>query len=240
MKKIISLSGLIGSGKDTVASILVNDYGYTRMAFAKSLKDMVATIFGWDRTMVEGATPESRTWRDTEDKWWTDKLDFGVPITPRWVLQHMGTEVMRQRFHQDVWILSVERELINAKTPLVFTDARFLNEFALLKSHGARIVGVHRKLPAHLDKFYEAVNGDLINMGYSPLMSLRLHDGVPNVTRTNQKVLSGLGAKHCHLLGNAVKHQSEWEHLLWNAYTTHISNNGTLQELREKAIALPF
>ena len=239
MKKIISISGLISSGKDTIADILVNDYGYRKLSFGKALKDTVSAIFGWDRVLLDGASAESRAWREEVDTWWTSKLDFGVTITPRWILQHIGTEVMRQRFHPDIWSLAVEKELVQTTHPLVFTDARFFNELALLKSHNALMVGVHRKLPSHLDKFYEAVNTDLINMGYSPLMSMHLH-GTDKGVKTNQKVLSGLGAKHCPLLGGHIKHQSEWEHLLWNAYAKTISNSGSLQDLREQAIALPF
>jgi hypothetical protein len=242
MKKIISLSGLMGSGKDTVASILIKDYGYVKLSFSKALKDMIAAIFGWERALLEGDTNESRLWRDVEDKWWTGRLDFGVPITPRWVLQHVATEVMRQRFHPDIWILAVEKELAQSKQPIVITDARFFNELSMLRYSGARIVGVHRRLPPNLDKFYRSVEEDLMGMGYSALMHVRIHgkDHTDNAIRSNQRTISGLGAKHCHLLGAAAKHQSEWEHLLWNNYDTHVANTGTLQELRERAIALPF
>lgn len=39
---VIAVSGWKGSGKDTMAEYLVNDYGYTRVAFADVLKEMVA------------------------------------------------------------------------------------------------------------------------------------------------------------------------------------------------------
>ena len=57
---LIGLVGLIGSGKDTVAERLVTDHGFKRDSFAKSLKDAVGNIFGWDRLMLEGQTTESR------------------------------------------------------------------------------------------------------------------------------------------------------------------------------------
>lgn len=40
--KIILLAGFAGSGKDTVASILVNQKGYTRFAFADPIKEEMA------------------------------------------------------------------------------------------------------------------------------------------------------------------------------------------------------
>ena len=51
---LIGICGLIGSGKDPVAERLVNEHGYKRDSFAKSLKDAVASMFNWDRDMLEG------------------------------------------------------------------------------------------------------------------------------------------------------------------------------------------
>jgi ferredoxin len=60
---IIGICGLIGSGKGTVADVLV-DQGFTKVSFADKLKDGVSTIFGWNRAMLEGDTDESRQWRE--------------------------------------------------------------------------------------------------------------------------------------------------------------------------------
>ena len=45
---IIGLSGTIGCGKDTVADYLVNIHRFKREAFANSLKEAMAVIFGWE------------------------------------------------------------------------------------------------------------------------------------------------------------------------------------------------
>ncbi|RLF65328.1 MAG: hypothetical protein DRN30_04150 [Thermoplasmata archaeon] len=45
MSIVIGISGWKSSGKDTMADYLVNDYGYTRVAFADVLKEMVATQY---------------------------------------------------------------------------------------------------------------------------------------------------------------------------------------------------
>lgn len=141
---IISLSGLIGSGKDTVAEQLITKYGFTRMSFADTLKDAVATVFGWDREMVEGRTPAARQWREQVDPWWAKRL--GVPeLTPRWVLQFWGTEVCRNGFHDDIWIASLERKLMNcADQNIVVSDSRFINELSMLANAGAVTVSVIR------------------------------------------------------------------------------------------------
>ena len=64
---LIGLVGLIGSGKDTVAERLVSHHGFRRDSFARSLKDAVSNIFGWDRELLEGNTKESRAWREQPD-----------------------------------------------------------------------------------------------------------------------------------------------------------------------------
>ena len=102
---IISIAGLIGSGKDTAADYLCTVHGFKRMSFAGTLKDAVAAVFGWDRELLEGSTKHSREWREQIDQWWADRL--GIPdLTPRWILQHWGTEVCRKGFHQDIWKIS--------------------------------------------------------------------------------------------------------------------------------------
>ena len=57
---IIGVTGFIGSGKDTIADYLCTQHGFKRISFAASLKDAVASVFGWDREMLEGTTKSSR------------------------------------------------------------------------------------------------------------------------------------------------------------------------------------
>ena len=97
---LIGLVGLIGSGKDTVAERLVTHHNYKRDSFAKSLKDAVSSMFNWDRELLEGNTSESRVWREQPDKFWSERM--GAEITPRWVLQYFGTEVMRQGMYDAI------------------------------------------------------------------------------------------------------------------------------------------
>ena len=141
--KIIAVSGFIGSGKDTVAEYLVDNKGFRRESFASALKDAVAAIFGWDRILLEGQTPQARHWREQVDSWWANRL--GMPnLTPRWVLQYWGTEVCRHGFHDDIWIASLEKKLHDNNQDLVISDARFPNEFDMLKKFHAQLVWVKR------------------------------------------------------------------------------------------------
>jgi len=129
---LIGLVGLIGSGKDTVADRLVTTHGYKRDSFAKSLKDAVSSMFNWDREMLEGNTTSSRHWREQPDK----------EVTPRWILQQFGTEIMRGQMYDGIWVDSVIGRYKGENT--VISDTRFQNEIKTIKAHGGKILLVKR------------------------------------------------------------------------------------------------
>jgi len=139
---LIGIIGLIGSGKGTVGDMLI-EQGFEHESFASSLKDAASSIFNWDRTLLEGITPASRVWREQVDSWWSDRLNI-PDFSPRLALQLLGTEVFRNHFHQDTWILSMESRLKDSKSNKVITDARFPNEIAMVRRLGGVIVRVKR------------------------------------------------------------------------------------------------
>ena len=138
---IIGICGLIGSGKGTVADVLV-EQGYKKVSFADKLKDGVATIFGWDREMLEGDTDKSRSWREQEDVFWTEET--GRTITPRIVLQEFGTECMREGFHNGVWVSLLKKHVIDNPGYYVVPDVRFRNEQNMIRDLGGEIWQVKR------------------------------------------------------------------------------------------------
>jgi hypothetical protein len=137
---LIGIVGLIGSGKDTVAKRLVDKHGFVKDSFAKSLKDAVSAMFNWDRKMLEGDTKESREWREKPDEFWSKQM--GKEVTPRWVLQYFGTEVMRQNMYDAIWVDSVVNRY-NGQ-PTVISDTRFQNEIKTIKAHGGKIICVNK------------------------------------------------------------------------------------------------
>lgn len=161
---IIGLVGFIGAGKDTVSNLFLESGG-TRDSFATPLKDTLSAIFGWPRDLLEGNTTESREFRETPDMFWSRKL--GIPnFTPRLAMQLVGTDVMREHFHKDIWLNSLEYRLRSKNTAqqTVISDARFRNELSLIKDMNGIIVWVQRgELPEWYQTAVSANNGNVID-----------------------------------------------------------------------------
>lgn len=162
--KIVGLIGFIGSGKDTVASQFIK-YGCQKDSFAAPLKDLVSTVFGWDRALLEGDSLESRDFRETADIFWSRKLN--IPhFTPRLALQLVGTDVMREHFDQNIWLNSLEyriRTRSKSSTCTVVSDARFQNELNLIRNMGGIIIWVKRgPLPEWYQTAVDANAGNVI------------------------------------------------------------------------------
>lgn len=138
---IIGICGLIGSGKGTVADILV-DQGFTKVSFADKLKDGVSTIFGWDRAMLEGDTDESRQWREQPDDFWCNETQ--MEVTPRLVLQLFGTDCMRDGFYDGVWVSLLKKTILDNPGNYVVPDVRFENEIEMIRSIGGEVWEVKR------------------------------------------------------------------------------------------------
>ena len=145
---IIGICGLIGSGKGTVADILVENHNFEKLSFADKLKDGVASVFGWDRDMLEGDTDRSRIWREKEDEFWTNEV--GTPVTPRLVLQLFGTDCMRNGFFDGIWVSLVKQKILeNPDKNWVIPDVRFPNEVKMIQSVQGQVWQVRRgELPS--------------------------------------------------------------------------------------------
>lgn len=140
---IIGICGLIGSGKGTVADILVDYHNFQKISFADKLKDGVAQVFGWDRALLEGDTDRSRLWREKVDEYWT--RETGREITPRLVLQEFGTDCMRMGFYDGIWVSLVKKHMLdNPHINYVIPDVRFPNEMKMIRELEGEVWQVRR------------------------------------------------------------------------------------------------
>ena len=147
MADIIALMGSKGAGKDTVANFIQeNNTKYDNviiMSFADALKDAVSAIFNFRRDLLEGDTIESREWREQEIPYLSDVMKRTV--TPRYLLQQIGTNILRKYLYNDLWVDSVlvkihlledaaKKQHLN--NLYVITDCRFANEIFKLAQSG--------------------------------------------------------------------------------------------------------
>lgn len=150
---IVGVCGRIGSGKGTFADILVETHNFQKLSFADPLKDCVASMFSWPRHLLEGDTVESREWREHPDEFWTGEL--GYTVTPRLVLQQVGTECMRQGFFDGVWVSLAKQTLKTYPyTDWVIPDVRFPNEIEMIRNQGGVVIEVQRgEMPEWVDEY---------------------------------------------------------------------------------------
>jgi hypothetical protein len=173
---LIGLVGFAGSGKGTVGDILVNKYEFTKISFADALKDAVSVIFGWDRSLLEGDTIQSRAWREQPDAYWSKK--FGKEFSPRQALQLMGTEAGRGVFGDTLWVSSLEKRLDSDKN-YVIADVRFPNEIKAIQKAGGKVFRINRgPLPDWYD-YALAVNRGPRHIGWAlskdQMAKLKIH-----------------------------------------------------------------
>ena len=135
---ILGLTGKIGSGKTEIAKYLGEQYGFTRLSFATPLKIACYGIFDLSQEQMFGDLKEV--------------IDTRWNLTPRFIMQQMGTEVCRA-IHPNTWVMHLERNLKLLSEELeisiidlnvVIDDVRFTNEADMLLDKGAIIMKVIR------------------------------------------------------------------------------------------------
>ena len=88
----------------------------------------------------------------------------------------MGTEVMRNHFHQDIWLSSLEYRIRqkSANTPcVVISDARFTNELDLIRKMNGVIIWVQR---GELPEWFETAKSASTNAVSRKIMQTRYKD----------------------------------------------------------------
>lgn len=128
---IIGLMGYAGSGKDEVAKVLVEKYGFERRAFADKIRDML-----YDMNPMAGGEPIRM--RVDSDGW--DKAKQHSEV--RRLLQTMGVAA-RNHLSETIWV-SAALTNMDINKHYVITDVRFYNEFRVLKDISAELWRIER------------------------------------------------------------------------------------------------
>jgi hypothetical protein len=130
---IIGLSGYAQSGKDSTAELLCLNYGYTRLAFADSMRQALMTI----NPKLDSITRVSDF---VEDYGW-DVAKKNPEV--RRLLQVLGTDFGRKMLGDDVWI-NIALSGIKSEDKIVVSDVRFPNEAEAIKKLGGTVWRINR------------------------------------------------------------------------------------------------
>lgn len=121
------------SGKSTLARYL-SALDYTCVPFARVLKRMSALLL--QELGYSGDDARHLVYQDKEQK----LPEIGV--TPRHILQTLGTEWGRQCIHPNLWLFCWEaqvKRLLAEGHNVVVDDCRFPNEAALIRQYGGQM-----------------------------------------------------------------------------------------------------
>lgn len=129
---VIGLVGKRGVGKDSVAELIRIKWGFGTASFAAPVKQACASIF-----CLDAYDMEDRTKKETIDTRWG--------ISPRQMMQLVGTDCVRKQFGEDHWLKHMELRLKKMGEPfVVITDVRFANEAEMIKQQGGLLIGISR------------------------------------------------------------------------------------------------
>lgn len=108
---------------------------FVEVSFAAPLKKICCVLIQQDYEILLGETPEARELRE--------KKIPDLNLSGREVLEIIGTNCFRMKFHSDFWI-NLARRHINFYQNVVVSDLRFENEFELISENAGVIVFVCR------------------------------------------------------------------------------------------------
>lgn len=221
-KLVVSISGLQGSGKDTVASYLLKKFQGRRLVFAEPVKDVVAALFNYDRYKLEGLNKQDRRWRESNDVWWSRVLK--IPgFTPRKAMTYIGTDILRRYFCDKIYVYNLLSKLDSSENQFyVITDTRHHIEFDALDhinnyltNEEAIVIKVLVRKPSIPEWQPSAIKYNNATPFFKKLYrTLWRFSKTPNIV-------------------NKDIHSSEYEHVS-EQYEVIIDNDGTLLDLYSK------
>lgn len=127
-RTIIGLVGFPRSGKDAAADHLVQEHGFTRVAFGDGVKSLLL------------ATDP----RYSDNLEYLERCKIEGTYSTRERLQNLG-EVLR-KFDPDFWVKTAMQKIkaLPEDAKVIITDIRYQNEFHLVKDMGGEVIGIKR------------------------------------------------------------------------------------------------
>lgn len=148
---IILISGKKQSGKNTVSDMIADildkkrDIEIEEGSFAEILKEFLAKIIGMDSSMFEDEQFKKKSLGeefDIVDKSGIDSKALYSNVSPRFLMEYVGTELIRKQWNKNIWaygLLNKYKEIRrkynfdNKQLVFVVSDLRFRNELEIFK-----------------------------------------------------------------------------------------------------------
>lgn len=134
--KIIGITGRARTGKDTLANFLVEDHGFLKLSFAAPIRAFASDITGIPVAELENGPAKEAP------------LEWLGGVSPRYIMQTVGTEWGRDMIDRDLWVKVVEQKIRQARRSgaagVVISDVRFDNEAEFIRQWGGRVVELAR------------------------------------------------------------------------------------------------
>ena len=130
---IIGFMGKAGAGK-TTAALAVQQFvlGSVIKSFSTPLKNVVRDLFLFSDEQVFG-TYEQKT-----------AIDPRWGVSPRTVLQKVGTECLRNMLCKDFHVKRMEAEIEASDSAVIIDDVRFEDEAQMVLDRGGILIAIHR------------------------------------------------------------------------------------------------
>ncbi|WP_251153769.1 hypothetical protein [Cellulosimicrobium sp. Marseille-Q4280] len=142
---IVGVSGKKRAGKDSIAELLTSEHGYTRVAFADAVREVLYETnpmlwsLRWAWRTLRGNPMRVAELVDTLG-WEQAKAQPEV----RRLLQRLATEAARKVLGPSIWVTTGMAKAAEVDGPVVITDVRFPNEVAAIRAAGGILIRVNR------------------------------------------------------------------------------------------------
>lgn len=193
MSICIGLCGRAGTGKDTVASYLADNYGFVQVAFADPIKRLIRDIFSIPPELLWGESSFRETscpidWVQAQSRlylikpflaefepelfssfidWFFDlkkKVENGTFVTPRYLLKELGTGFGRTQVSEDIWVRNIKTVVERIQTPWHSYDA---SKGLFISKQNSGVIVSDVRFQNELDLVKDHFSGKLIHISRS-------------------------------------------------------------------------
>lgn len=134
---MVGLMGKARAGKDTVADIIVAEYGYRKIAFAAPVYQAALAV----NPLLPMNNEFIRLNELITSVGWDVAKEYNEV---RRILQVVGTELGREILGEDCWLDIAFRKASMSDEQIVFSDVRFLNEAEAISRENGYVIEVIR------------------------------------------------------------------------------------------------